>query len=129
MDRMKPGKIETQRVGVDGRYRHAVPTGLVTFTNELSAGQDAHTSVFTQLHQVEYTNSSRRWGVATQYRRFHEAERGADASLIAEATWYFRNDIGNSNLHWIKANIERRLERMQPQPPSTVISLQYYYYK
>lgn len=129
MDRMKPGRIETQRVGVDGRYRHAVPTGLVTFTNELSGGQDARTSVFTQLHQVEYTNASRRWGVATQYRRFHEAALGADASLIAEATWYFRNDVGNSNLHWIKANIERRLERMRPQPPSTVISLQYYYYK
>ena len=129
LDRSKPGKIETRRVGVDGRYRHAVPTGLVTFTNEFSGGQDARNSVFTQLHQADYTNSSRRWGVAAQYRRFHEAELGADASLIAEATWYFRNDVGNSNLHWIKANIERRLERMRPQPPSTVISLQYYYYK
>ncbi len=129
MDRMKPGKIETQRVGLDGRYRRAVPTGLLTFTNELSGGKDARTPVFMQLHQADYLHASRRWGVATQYRRFRESDSGADASLIGEFTWYFRNDVGNSNLHWIKANIERRLERMRPELPSTVFTLQYYFYR
>ena len=124
--------METQRAGIDGRYRRAVPSGLVTFTEELSRGRDARHPVAMQLHQAEYLHASRRWGVATQYRRFRETGTGADASLIGEVAWYFRNDVGNSNLHWIKLNIERRLERMQPSTlstPSTVVTLQYYLYR
>ncbi|MEO7652310.1 MAG: hypothetical protein ABIZ80_17735 [Bryobacteraceae bacterium] len=122
------GPVETERVGLDGRYRRPVPTGLLTFASELSAGRDAPDSVFTQLHQAEYLHSSRRWGLATQYRRFTQEGLTADASVIGEFTWYFRNDVGNSNLHWIKLNVERQLERMQG-PPSTVVTLQYYFYR
>ena len=43
---------------------------------------------------------------------------GADASIIGEFSWYFRNDVGNSNSHWIKLNVERQLERMKG-PPAT----------
>ena len=66
--------------------------------------------------------------MATQYRRFGEEGRGADASIIGELTWYFRNDVGNSNLHWIKLNVERQLERIQGRP-NTIITVQYYFYR
>ena len=129
MDREMPGPIDTRRAGLDGRYRRPVPAGLLTLSNELTGGRDARNSVFTQLHQAEYTHASRRWGLATQYRRFWEAGAGADSSLLGEFSWYFRNDVGNSNLHWIKLNVERRLERSRPEPPSTVVTLQYYFYR
>lgn len=122
------GPIETERVGLDGRYRRAVPTGLLTLTSELSGGRDAPDAVFAQLHQGEYIHSSRRWGVATQYRRFTQDARGADSSIVGEFSWYFKNDVGNSSLHWIKLNVERQLERIEG-PPSTVITLQYYFYR
>jgi len=66
--------------------------------------------------------------MATQYRRFREEGHGADASIIGELTWYFRNDVGNSNLHWIKLNVERQLERIQARP-NTISTLQYYFYR
>jgi hypothetical protein len=120
--------IETLRSGIDGRYRHAVPNGLLTLTSEVSGGRDVPNSVFTQLHQAEYLHQSRRWGAATQYRRFWQEGRTSDASIIAEITWYFRNDVGNSNLHWLTLNVERQLERMNGRP-DTVITLQYYFYR
>ena len=109
--------VETRRAGVDGRYRRAVPTGLVTFTSELSGGRDASDTVYSQLYQTEYLHASRRWGLATQYRRFEQDRLGADASIIGEFSWYFRNDVGNSNLHWIKLNVERQLERRRGRRP------------
>jgi hypothetical protein len=125
-------RISTQRAGLDGRYRHTVPTGLLTFTSELSRGRDFPDRVHMQLHQVEYLHASRRWSLATQYRRFWQSSLGADASIIAEATCYLRNDVGNSNLHWIKLNIERKTERQtgqMMQRPGTVVTLQYYFYR
>jgi hypothetical protein len=126
-------RIATQRVGLDARYRRAVPTGLLTFTTELSRGRDLPNRVFMQLYQAEYLHGSRRWGLATQYRRFWQGPVGADASFIAEATWYFRNDVGSSNLHWIKLNVEHQTEH-QVGPgimmrPATVVTLQYYFYR
>lgn len=120
--------IETKRVGIDGRYRHAVPHGLLTLTNEISGGQDASEPVFVQLHEAEYLHSSRHWGLATQFRRFHQDSAGADSSIIGEISWYFRNDVGNSNSHWIKLNVERQLERMTGRP-DTIVTLQYYFYR
>jgi hypothetical protein len=120
--------IETLRTGIDSRYRYAMPKGLLTLTTELSGGRDIPSSVFTQLHQAEYLHQSRRWGAAMQYRRFWEEGRGSDASIIGELTWYFRNDVGNSNLHWLKLNVERQLERIHGRP-DTVITLQYYFYR
>jgi hypothetical protein len=119
--------IKTTRVGLDGRYRHAAGKGLLTFTSELSSGRDVSDRVFTQLYQTEYLHGSRRWGVATQYRHFHQEGRRADASIIGELTWYFRNDVGNSNLHWLKLNVEQQLERVHGRP-DTIITLQYYFY-
>ena len=121
--------VDTKRVGIDGRYRQAVPTGLLTFSSELSEGRDDSNLVFTQLYQAEYLRASRRWAVATQYRRFQHQGPGADtSSIIGEISWYFRNDVGNSNLHWIKFNVERQLEQTQG-PRSTIFTLQYYFYR
>lgn len=120
--------VDTKRVGLDGRYRQVVPTGLLTLSSELSGGRDDANMVFTQLYQAEYLRASRQWGVATQYRRIQQEGRGADASLIGEISWYFRNDVGNSNLHWIKLNVDRQLEQMQG-PRSTIFTLQYYFYQ
>lgn len=123
------GPIRTRRAGADARYRHSVPTGLVTLTTEVSRGSDNRIPVTMQLHQGEYTHSSRRWGAAAQYRRFHDAMLGPDASVIAEFTWYFRNDVGNSSLHWIKFNVERRIGIRQQARLQTVFALQYYFYR
>ncbi|MBI3553376.1 MAG: hypothetical protein HY077_12850 [Elusimicrobia bacterium] len=131
-------RVDTARAGLDARYRHPVPTGSVAWTSELSGGRDAPDSVFTQLHQLDYLRASRRWGLAAQFRRFWQdmsrdralaspAPGSADSSVSAEGTWYFRNDPGNSNLHWIKLNVERRLERMQGDRP-VIVTLQYYRY-
>ncbi len=124
--------VSTQRIGLDGRYRHAVNRGTLTFTNEISGGLDARNSVFTELHEGEYLHASRRWGLATQYRRFWQDPTGVDASVVGEVSWYFRNDPGSSNLHWVKFDVERRLSVKAHGPysgPFTVIALQYYLYR
>lgn len=126
--------VETKRIGLDGRYRQAVPTGLLTFTSELSGGQDMSSNVFTQLYQAEYLHASRKWGLSTQYRRFQQEGLGADAFIIGEISWYFRNDVGDANLHWIKFNVQRQVEQMQGMeqifgPRTTIFTLQYYFYQ
>jgi hypothetical protein len=120
--------LKTRRVGMDARYRHSAPGGLLTFTNEVSGGRDARDPVFTQLHQADYLAASRRWGVASQFRRFTQDGRGADSSLSGEFTWYFRNDVAGSNTHSIRLNVARQLERAYG-PPHTVVTLQYYFYR
>jgi hypothetical protein len=129
MEMGEAAPLKTQRVGIDGRFRRNAPGGLLTFTNELSGGRDARDTVFTQLHGAEYLHRSRRWGVATQFRRFTQDGRGADSSILGEFTWYFRNDVGNSNIHWLKLNFERRIERASLWLPHNVLTLQYYFYK
>lgn len=119
-DGMERMKIRTERLGVDGRYRRAVPRGTFTWTTEASGGRDARRAVTMQLHQAEYLHASRRWGVATQYRRFTDGK--PDGMLSGEFTWYLRNDIGNSNLHWVKFNVAHGTQR-------TVFALQYYFYR
>jgi hypothetical protein len=126
MDTSRP--IRTQRIGVDGRYRHTAPRGLLTFSTELSGGRDASDPVFMQLHQAEYLHSSRRWGLATQFRRYHRTGQEDRSSIIGEFTWYFRNDVANSNMHWLKLNVERRLQDAS-LPPHTIVALQYYFYR
>jgi len=120
--------IATRRVGVDSRYRWPARHGLLTFTSELSGGRDVRDTVVSQLHEAEYLHSSRRWGVATQYRRLQHEGLRAEASIIGELSWYFRNDVGNSNAHWIKLNVERQLDQMRG-PPATIVTLQYYFYR
>jgi hypothetical protein len=52
---------------------------------------------------------------------------GGEASVIGEASWYFRNDVGNSNLHWIKINVEKQVETAN-MPSDVIVALQYYRY-
>lgn len=131
--------VDTLRFGLDWRYTRSVPTGSLAFTTELSAGQDESDKVFTQLHQLEYLHLKRRFGVNAQYRRFwQDIGRGnlspdipspgkTDASVFGEVTWYFRNDLGGANNHWIKLNVERQLEKQHGER-DTIIMLQYYRY-
>jgi hypothetical protein len=131
------GIIDTQRIGGDLRWRHPIPTGSITLTTELSAGRDERDNVFTQLYQADYLTLNRKFGASVQYRRFHQditstaldrASHGRnDASILGELTWYFRNDLGNTNLHWIKLNVQHETER-QRGPKDTLITLQYYRY-
>jgi hypothetical protein len=120
--------LATRRYGIDGRYRRAVPNGLMTFSSELSRGRDARDTVATQLYQAEYLHASRKWGLATQYRDFSRDGMGRDSSIIGEATWYFKNDVGNANSHWIKLAVEQPLERSEHGLRGTVVALQYYFY-
>jgi hypothetical protein len=122
--------LDTRRQGADVRWRRAVPRGSLALTHESSRGRDARADVTMQLHQAEFIHASRRWSVAAQYRRFRS--HGADASLIGDVTWYLRNDVGNSNLHWLKLVVERRLERyghLAAHQPGTIVALQYYFYR
>lgn len=112
-----PQPIETRRQGADVRWRRSVPRGLLTLTHESSRGRDARQDTGMQLHQAEYMHASRRWSTALQYRRFTSAGK-PEAALITDVTWYFRNDVSNSNLHWLKLVVDRRL-----------IALQYYFYR
>jgi hypothetical protein len=132
MDGAASRPLKTQRIGIDARYRHTAPKGLLTFTTELSGGRDAANPVVMQLHQAEYLRASRRWSVATQFRRLYQDGMGATSSVIGEATWYFRNDVANSNAHWISLNVERQLQNPGAPPlgsPShTIVTLQYYFY-
>lgn len=135
--------VDTRRIGLDFRYTRSVPTGSLVFTNELSIGSDENDEVYTQLHQLGYLHRSRKFGFDVQYRRFrqnmimgvpslggmHEpASSKTDASVIGEFTWYFRNDMGNTNLHWLKLNVERETEYHQHRKLDTKITLQYYRY-
>ncbi|MDD3147795.1 MAG: hypothetical protein PHD82_10860, partial [Candidatus Riflebacteria bacterium] len=100
--------IDTMRAGIDGRYGLAVTGGRLTLTSELSSGRDEKDDVLTQLYQLDYLRSDRRFGWATQYRRFWQeiGHDETDTSMIGELTWYMKNDFGNANLEWIKLNVE-----------------------
>ncbi len=122
--------VDTQRIGLDGRYGFAVPGGRLSLTSELSSGHDESDDLFSQLYQVDFLRRDRRFGWATQYRRFWQ-EIGADEideSLAGELTWYMKNDIGNASLEWIKLNVEKRLSVQGGGPADTITSLQYYRY-
>lgn len=131
--------VDTVRFGPDWRYTRLVPTGSLSLTGEISIGQDESDRLITQLYQLDYLNRSRKWGLSAQYRRFWQGigrgnvpsgeaiPRSSDASLFGEFTWYFRNDIGGTNYHWIKLNVEHQLER-QDGNKDTIIMLQYYRY-
>lgn len=119
--------VETQRVGLDIRHRRVVPKGSIALTSEISAGEDDHRRVFMQLYQGEFLHASRRWGLNTQYRRYRRDAYGADASVFGEFSWYLRNDVANSNLHWIKLNVERKVQNAS-KTPGVLVTLQYYFY-
>ncbi len=122
--------VDTQRLGIDGRYGFAVPGGRLSLTSELSGGRDETDDVFTQLYQVDFLRRDRRFGWATQYRRFWQeiGHHETDESLIGELTWYMKNDIGNANLEWVKLNVEQKLAVQGGGAKDTITSLQYYRY-
>ena len=140
MDNARKGQIiETLRVGFDGRLGKSVRGGKMTATGEISTGKDESAKIFTQLYQLDFLRSDRKFGWATQYRRFWQ-EIGpslkasnamlpgkTDASVIGELTWYFKNDFGNSNLEWIKLNVEKKVQT-QIDPQETITTIQYYRY-
>ena len=131
--------VETRRVGLDARYRRTVPTGWLTFTFEGTAGRDERDDVLTQLCELEYLHRSRKVGVAAQFRRFWQdigrdpmmpgmmRPDDVDSSIALDLTYYFRNDITQTNLHWIKLNVEQQLQR-QMGDRDTIVTLQYYRY-
>ena len=135
--------VDTMRYGGDLRWTHPIPTGSLTLSSELSLGRDESDAVWTQLYQADYLTLNRKFGTSAQYRRFNQEIRASpvaspmnmpgwngrktDASMVGEVTWYFRNDLGNSNLHWVKLNVERKTETTQGRP-DTIVTLQYYRY-
>lgn len=122
--------IRTTRIGMDGRYTHPLWGGTAAFTTELSGGEDKPYAVFTQLHQLEFTSRSRRWGWATQYRRFWRdipAPDKAESSIIGEFTYYGKNDVSSAQLQWVKVNIERRYGH-ENDGGTWFLNIQCYYY-
>lgn len=131
--------VRTLRLGLDGRYTHPLSSGTLAFTTELSGGHDESDGIFTNLNQVEFLSRSRKCGWAVEYRHFRqdihpapeigrpEAPNKVDSSVAAELTYYFRNDIGSTKLHWLKFHIERNLGR-QEGDRLWLFTVQYYLY-
>jgi hypothetical protein len=119
------------RFGLDGRYTRLLWGGTAAFTTELSGGEDKPNAVYMQLHQIEFTSRSRKWGWAGQYRRFwldsEKFQGKADAWLIGEFTLYSKNDAAAAKLRWVKFNLARTTERREGEK-SWLFTLQYYYY-
>jgi hypothetical protein len=120
--------VKTTRAGLDARVRRAAAGGMVTLTTEFSGGRDNDAPVLVQLYQTEYLSASRRWGVGAQYRDNRVEGLRPVTSVSGEVTWYLKNDVGNSSLHWIKFNVERQTSRLQG-PPQTIFAVQYYFYR
>jgi hypothetical protein len=118
--------VGTSRAGLDARYTLAMPPGSWTAAAEATYGRDEDVRIVTQLYQLDFLSRRRSWGASVQYRR-RWMEGPAEASLIGELAWYFRNDPANASLHWIRFNVERRHER-EEGGRETVWTLQYYLY-
>ena len=111
--------IRTERAGVDGRYRHGRPER--TF-DTYQRSEAAAAMPLLRLHSTAPSGVSPLVPPLGMLPRsigdFTQDGAGTDSSMIGEVSWYFRNDVGNSNSHWIKLNVERQLERMHG-PPGT----------
>jgi hypothetical protein len=127
--RLSNGHLATLRGGLDLRWRHDIPRGLVMVTTELSGGTDAADALFTQLYQFDWLHSSRRFGATAQFRWFWQAHlpSSTDSDLLLQATWYLSNDVAGSNLHWLALNADIQLQRQQSER-TVVWTLQYYRY-
>lgn len=124
--------IRTRRFGLDARRRFDSRNGPLTVTMEGAAGSDEGEPMVSALAQADWLNPGRRWGAAMQYY-YYRQEGGAEiASMTEEAatatlTRYFRNDVGNANLHWVALGVERPL-RYDDRPRDPVFMVQYYRY-
>ena len=124
------GILNTWRAGADVRKRIDSDLGPFTLTGEGAAGADDAEAVWSGLVQTDWLHPGRRWGVAAQYAYFNRG--GTEFHAVAEQasfvlTRYFRNDIGNSTLHWIALALEERL-RSPEAGEDTLLALQYYRY-
>jgi len=119
--------VQTTRIGADARYSHIVPGGTGAVTIEYAEGEDDNDRVRMQLYQLDWLTRMRQLGIATQYRRYTNEGFGTAASIFAEATWYFRNEVGGAHLHWIKLNVEQQTEAIDAHD-DTRATLQYYRY-
>ena len=124
--------ISTMRTGVDARKRIDSAVGPFSLMSELATGQDEDDTVLSGLAQADWLHPSRRWGTAAQYQQFWQdvgdgAENYTDERVSGVLTYYFKNDVGNSNLHWIALALERQT-RQTDGPEDTVVMVQYYRY-
>jgi hypothetical protein len=125
--------VSTWRAGVDIRQRLDSGIGPFTLTGEGALGEDETHPVWSGLAQLDWLHPSRRWGTAVQYfyfEREHAAEDPAEnvderASLVL--TRYFRNDDGNSSLHWIAFGLERQIQTPEGHE-DMLLTAQYYRY-
>ena len=125
--------VRTWRAGGDFRRRLDSEIGSFTLTGEGAAGADGDSPVWSGLAQADWLHPGRRWGVAAQYfyfeREREEAGRADDVDERASFVWtrYFRNDIGNSSLHWVALALERRI-RAPEGGEDALAAIQYYRY-
>lgn len=124
--------VRTWRVGADLRKRFDSAAGPFTLTTELATGEDETSPLWAALTQADWLHPGRRWGAALQFRHFRQdvdagAERFVDTRATGVASYYFRNDVGNANLHGFALGLERQV---QPDdgPEETLIMVQYYRY-
>jgi hypothetical protein len=124
--------IKTWRAGADVRKQIGSPAGPFTLTAETAVGEDEDDLLASGLAQADWLHPSRRWGAAAQYRHFWQ-DVGAgekdytDARAAGVLTYYFRNDVGNANLHWLALAVERNV-RHTDEPEDTLLMVQYYRY-
>jgi hypothetical protein len=124
--------VKTWRAGADLRKRIDSSAGPFTLTAETAVGEDEDDTIASGLTQADWLHPSRRWGTAFQYSHFwQDVDDGAKDATEARAagvlTYYFKNDVGNANLHWIALAAERIVRRME-EPEDTLLMVQYYRY-
>ncbi len=127
------GVVATWRLGADVRQRLDSGIGPFTLTGEGATGEDEDATVWSGLAQADWLHPGRRWGVAAQYFYFERVHLEADhaddiderASLVL--TRYFRNDVGNSSLHWIALALEQQIQTPEGDE-DTLATVQYYRY-
>lgn len=124
--------VSTWRAGLDVRKRIDSGVGPFTLAGESAIGQDEDDPLLSGLTQADWLHPGRRWGAAVQYQHLWQdvADGGkdyADARATAVLTYYFSNDVGNANLHWIALGVERQV-RQTEEPEDTLLMLQYYRY-
>ena len=124
--------VSTWRTGVDARKRLDSGVGPFTLTGEAAIGQDEEDQILSGLTQADWLHPGRRWGAAVQYLHLWQdvasgAEDFTDARATSLLTYYFKNDVGNANLHWISLGVERQVQ-VTDGPEDTLVMVQYYRY-
>jgi hypothetical protein len=124
--------VKTWRAGVDLRKRVDSSAGPFSLATETALGEDEDDLLASGLAQADWLHPSRRWGTALQYSHFWQdvgggAKDDTEARATGVLTYYFKNDVGNANLHWIALAVERIVRRMG-ETEDTLLLVQYYRY-